>query len=154
MELFFLLWGFEPILCFYKTQGFFNSNYMFYSGRQSLPLKHKFHCVSLKKVHLGTFFFGHPLGSPIRKEFQKWSSFFCLSGVATERSQLFFCINFFRRKTMFDFLNNSVMENRTRNKKTVRRLLDKIRRSLDHSVALNGGMTSLKFVYGYCDVSV
>ena len=26
---------------------------------------------------------------------------------------------------MFDFLNNSVMENRTRNKKTVRRLLDK-----------------------------
>ena len=55
---------------------------------------------------------------------------------------------------MFDFLNNSVMENRTRNKKTVRRLLDKIRRSLDHSVALNGGMTSLKFVYGYCDVSV
>ena len=27
---------------------------------------------------------------------------------------------------MFDFLNNSVMENRTKNKKTVRRLLDKI----------------------------
>ena len=57
-----------------------------------------------------------------------------------------FCYNIIKDYCLI-FLNNSVMENRTRNKKTVRRLLDKIRRFLDHSVASNGGMTSLKFVY-------